>query len=119
MHESVQHFNTREFDHYFDIDGHQYWLPGIQMKDIVIAASFADLDDDEAKVNAFRDFMVSRVRSDRPRWVLWITGKSIRKAVHSLNPVELTRLFGAWSKPGTPSGEALGSPVSTPGTAAS
>lgn len=120
MHESRQDFLTDEFDHHFTINGQAYWLPGITMMDLATAASFADIDDPEQKVAAFRDFMVSKVRSHKPRWVLWLVGKSVQVAVGQLNPLQLTRLFEAWSQPtGETSGEASGSQVSTPSTDAS
>lgn len=120
MHESKQDFRTDEFDHHFTVDGRAYCLPGIQMGDIVAAASLADIDDPKKQVEAFRDFMISRVTSDTPSWVLWVTGRSIAGTIRSLAPSQLSALFAAWSAPsgGIP-GEALGSQVSTPDTDAS
>lgn len=112
----MQTFDTREFDHHFVIDGQEYWLPGIQMGDLVFAGSLSEIEDNRAKVEAFRDFMISRVRSDRK----WFARRGIGKAVRSLNPVQLTQLFSAWSTPGTAAaGEASGSQVSTADTDAS
>lgn len=117
MPESKQDFLTNEFDHHFTIDGRPFYLPGIQMGDLIIAGSLGKIEDPEKQVETFREFVISRVRTDEPRWILWLTGRSVSKAIRSLGPRQLTRLFNAWSSPSKDdSGEASGSQVSASAT---
>ena len=103
----MQQFTTRGVRHEFDIDGATYWLDGATIADYGWLARFSEIPDED-KFEAFRDFVLARVR---PRgWWSFVTGRSARRAVLRLTPRQLNELVDEWVAPGMSSGESSGSP---------
>lgn len=80
----------------FKVKGHEYHLESITFQDAVAIAGLTDATQGE-QIGALANLLVSKARSRRPGWVLWLMGKpSPRKAIESLSASQQARLFGAW-----------------------
>ena len=111
----MQSFDTTEGRHPFTVDGGDYYLEPFGFEEVVALAALDNVEDKNKQVDLYRAFIAQHARSVRHPWVVFLSGlKSPVKAVYSLQPVQLSKLFAAWS--GGPVGESSGSESSAPVT---